>query len=53
MVHFCLKTGGKRLKPDAVPLVFLAACKGKQSSAREEKYNKRVKSDRDCFEIVC
>lgn len=32
--------------------MFLFACKGKQSSAREERYNKRVKSDSDCFEIV-
>lgn len=25
---------------------------GKQSSEREERYNNRVKSDSDCFEII-
>lgn len=28
------------------------ACKSELSSTREERYNKRVKSDSDCFKIV-
>ncbi|XP_061196676.1 uncharacterized protein LOC133204949 [Saccostrea echinata] len=42
----------KRLKPEAVPSVFSFACKNESSSAREQRYSKRVKCDRDHSENV-